>query len=762
MKVSVIGGGPGGLYFALLFKQARADAEITVYERNRPDDTFGFGVVFSDATLSSFAAADAATHREITESFAHWDDIAIHVKGETLVSTGHGFSGLSRKKLLQILQRRCARLGVALRFSEEAPDPTAFADSDLVVAADGINSQVREAYAEAFQPRIEWRGNKFIWLGSTCAFPAFTFVFRESEHGLWRLHAYQFDREQSTLIFECTEDTWRRAGLDKADEAESIAYLEALFADHLDGHRLLENNSTWRNFPIVTNARWHHGNIVLLGDAVHSAHFSIGSGTKLAMEDAIALCRALGAQGCVADALAAYETERRPEVESTQRAAKVSLAWFENVERYYGELETIQFAFSLLTRSLRISHENLKLRDPAFVDRVDRWFARRAANQSGINVGIAPPPMFTPFRLRDMVLENRVVVSPMCQYSAADGTIDDWHLVHLGSRAVGGAALVITEMTDISRDGRISPGCAGLYNDDHVKAWKRIVDFIHANTGAKVALQLAHAGRKGSTKIGWEGYDIPLEDGNWPLLGPSPIPWAEINQIPREMTRDDMEKVKNDFVQATKRAIQCGFDMVEMHCGHGYLLSSFITPISNQRNDKYGGSLKNRLRFPLEVFEAMRAVWPEEKPMSVRISASDWIGEKGVTGDDAVIIADAFKGAGVDIVDVSAGQTSPEARPVYGRMFQTPLADQIRNQGHTATMAVGNIYEVDHVNSILMAGRADLCCLARPHLLDPYWTLRAAAELGYRGIDIPPQYESGFDQLERNLARQAEMTVMKV
>ncbi|TDI62424.1 MAG: bifunctional salicylyl-CoA 5-hydroxylase/oxidoreductase, partial [Alphaproteobacteria bacterium] len=425
----------------------------------------------------------------------------------------------------------------------------------------------------------------------------------------------------------------------------------------------------------------------------------------------------------------------------------------------YMEFDPIQFAYSLLTRSQRVSHENLRLRDKTWLEGAEKWFAERT---TGKPLKKAIPPMFTPFKLRDMALKNRIVVSPMCMYSAEDGTVNDFHFVHLGSRAQGGAGLVYTEMTDVSRDGRISPGCAGLYNDDHVKAWKRIVDFIHANTGAKVAIQLAHAGRKGSTKIGWEGYDIPLEDGNWPLLGPSPIPWAEINQIPREMTRDDMEKVKNDFVQATKRAIQCGFDMVEMHCGHGYLLSSFITPISNQRNDKYGGSLKNRLRFPLEVFKAMRAVWPKEKPMSVRISASDWIGEKGVTGDDAVIIADAFKGVGVDIVDVSAGQTSPEARPVYGRMFQTPLADQIRNQGHTATMAVGNIYEVDHVNSILMAGRADLCCLARPHLLDPYWTLRAAAELGYREIDIPPQYESGFDQLERNLARQAEMTVMKV
>ena len=740
MKINVIGGGPGGLYFALLYRKARADAEITVFERDRPDDTFGFGVVFSDATLENFARADSRTWREITESFAHWDDIHIHVKGELVTTTGHGFSGLSRRKLLQILRRRCAGLGVRLRFEEEARDPGAIADCDLVVAADGINSQVRELYAEHFRPRIEWRGNKFIWLGSTCRFPAFTFVFRENEHGLWRVHAYQFDHEQSTIIFECTEQTWRRAGLDEADEGMSIAYLERLIADHLGGHGLLTNKSTWRNFPIVSNGRWHHDNIVLLGDAVHSAHFSIGSGTKLAMEDAIALCDSVLAHDTVAAALAAYEDERRPLVESAQRAAKVSLEWFENVERYYGELETIQFAFSLLTRSLRISHENLKLRDPALIERVDRWFARQAANQSRLNVPSEPPPppLFTPFRLREMVLENRVVVSPMCQYSAADGTVDDWHLVHLASRALGGAGLVITEMTDISREGRISPGCAGMYRPAHVGAWKRIVDFVHRYSCARIGLQLAHAGRKGSTKLMWEGMDEPLDEGNWPLLAASPIAYAAANQVPKAMDRADMERVLADFVRAAVMAIEAGFDMLEVHFAHGYLLSSFLSPLTNLRRDAYGGSLENRMRFPLEAFDAVRNVWPEDRPMSVRISATDWA-PGGFTGADAVDVARALKAHGCDIVDVSAGQVVAEQEPVYGRLFQTPFSDRVRLEAEVPTMTVGNISSYEDVNSILAAGRADLCVLARAHLYDPYWTRHAATELGHR-LKWPDQY----------------------
>ncbi|HEX9648910.1 MAG TPA: FAD-dependent monooxygenase, partial [Alphaproteobacteria bacterium] len=620
-----------------------------------------------------------------------------------------------------------AALGVRLRFEREVPDPSRLAGSDLIVAADGINSAVREQYADHFQPRIEWRGNKFIWLGSTCRFPAFTFIFRENRHGLWRVHAYQFDREQSTLIFECTEDTWRRAGLDQADEARSIAYLEDLLADHLDGHRLIENRSTWRNFPIVTNDRWHHDNIVLLGDAVHSAHFSIGSGTKLAMEDATALVGALDAHATIPDALAAYEAERRPVVESTQRAAKVSLMWFENVERYYHELETIQFAFSLLTRSLRISHENLKLRDPAFVRRVDAWFAEKAANQARVNVAAdpPPPPMFTPFRLRDMVLANRVVVSPMCQYSAEDGTVDDWHLVHLGSRAIGGAGLVITEMTDTSRDGRISPGCAGMYQPRHVGAWARVVDFVHRYSHARIGLQLAHAGRKGSTRRLWEGMDEPLEGGNWPLIAASPIAYAPANQVPKAMDRADMDRVRCDFVRAAEMAIEAGFDLLEVHFAHGYLLSTFLSPLTNARKDSYGGSLENRMRYPLEVFDAVRAAWPAERPMSVRISATDWA-PGGFTAEDAVGLGRALKAHGCDIVDVSAGQVVSWQEPEYGRLFQTPFSDQVRLEADVATMTVGNISSYEDVNSILAAGRADLCVLARAHLYDPYWTRHAA------------------------------------
>ena len=742
-KVNVIGGGPGGLYFSILHKLARPDSDITVFERNWPDDTFGFGVVFSDATLQGFADADPQTWREITENFAHWDDIDIHVKDERITSTGHGFSGLSRRKLLQILQRRAIGLDVKLHFEQETDLPEAHTDADLVVAADGINSAVRDLNAEQFQPRIEWRGNKFIWLGTTCPFPAFTFIFKESAHGLWRVHAYQFDREQSTVIFECTEETWRRARLDEADEAASIAYLEALFADYLDGHPLIQNNSPWRNFPIITNGRWHHDNVVLLGDAVHSAHFSIGSGTKLAMEDAIALNGAMLAHEDVASALDAYETERRPDVESTQRAAKTSLMWFENVERYYDELDTIQFAFSLLTRSLRISHDNLRLRDPAFVAHVDRWYAERSAKDAAVPLSpmtAPPPPMFTPFRLRDMVLENRVVVSPMCQYSAQDGTIDDWHLVHLGSRAVGGAGLVITEMTDVSREGRISPGCAGMYRPDHVAAWRRVTDFVHRHSQAKMGLQLAHAGRKGSTKLIWEGDSQPLDEGNWPLLAASAIPYSDANQVPKAMDRADMDAVKADFTRATEMSIEADFDLVEVHFAHGYLLNSFLSPLTNRRTDAYGGDLDGRTRYPLEIFDAVRAAWPEERPMSVRISATDWT-SGGFAPAEAVLLARALKEHGCDIVDVSAGQVVPEQEPEYGRLFQTRFSDQVRLEANIATMTVGNISSYEDVNSILAAGRADLCVLARAHLYDPYWTRHAAQELGYP-LPWPNPYSS--------------------
>src|SRR5216117_96520 len=640
MKIVSVGGGAAGLYFALLMKKADPAHDILVVERNRRDDTFGFGVVFSDATLETFADADAETYAEITRNFAHWDDIDIHYRGEVLTSTGHGFSGLSRQLLLDILQRRCAELGVRLRWETEVGDLGAWADADLVLAADGVNSVVRSRYAEHFRPHVDWRPNQFVWLGTTFPYPAFTFVFKESAHGLWRVHAYRYNAGMSTFILETTEETWRRAGLDQADEDRTIAFVERLFADELRGHRLLKNRSLWRSFPTVRNAAWHHRNVVLVGDAAHTAHFSIGSGTKLAIEDAIALARALQRHREVEKSLAAYEEDRRPEVERLQRAAQVSLEWFEEMERYHGRLEPIQFALSLLTRSLRVTHENLKTRDSGFVAAGDRWFAARAEQQSRAPALDArtPPPMFTPYRLREMVLANRIVVSPMCQYSAEDGTPNDWHLVNLGSRAIGGAALVVAEMTDVSREGRITPGCTGMYRPEHLAAWKRIVDFVHAASPARIALQLAHAGRKGSTRRLWEGMDEPLPEGNWPLISASAIPYHPGSQVPKAMDRADMERVRDHFVRAARMAEDAGFDMLELHFAHGYLLASFVSPLTNTRADDYGGSLAGRMRYPLEVFDAVRAVWLAPKPVSVKISATDWA-EGGLSAEDAVGVA---------------------------------------------------------------------------------------------------------------------------
>jgi anthraniloyl-CoA monooxygenase len=742
MNIVSIGGGPAGLFFAILMKNRDPAHHIRVVERNRPNDTFGWGVVFSDETLGNIAAADPVTYESITRAFAHWTDIDIHYRGEVLTSTGHGFSGLSRQKLLHILQDRAAALGVEIMFETEVGSLEPYRDADLILAADGVNSRIRDLYAEHFIPEMDWRPNRFTWLGTTRKFPAFTFIFKEDRHGLWRVHAYRFDADHSTFIIETTEATWRRAGLDKASEDESVAFCERLFAAELDGHKLLKNRSIWRSFPTVRNAHWSHRNIVLVGDAAHTVHFSIGSGTKVAMEDAIALADSVTEHAAIPHALAAYEAARRPVVESTQRAAETSLHWFEETERYHGRLAPIQFAASLLTRSLRVTHENLKLRDPAFVARLDRWFAGEAANQSGVNVPAepAPPPMFTPFRLREMLLGNRVVVSPMCMYSADDGMPNEWHLVHLGSRAVGGAALVMTEMTDISSEGRITPGCAGLWKPEQARAWRRIVDFVHAHSPAKIGIQLAHAGRKGSTKLMWEGIDEPLDDGNWPLLAPSPLPYFAHSQVPKTMDRGDMEKVLRDFVRAAVLADEAGFDIIELHFAHGYLLSTFITPLVNRRADEYGGSLENRMRFPLEVFDAVRAVWPRAKPISVRISATDWA-PGGFDGADAVAVAQMLKAHGCDIVDVSAGQTVAEAQPRYGRLFQTPFADRIRHEAAMPTMTVGNISSYADVNSILVAGRADLCVLARAHLYDPYWTHHAATEQGH-ALAWPDQYSA--------------------
>jgi anthraniloyl-CoA monooxygenase len=757
MKIVCLGGGPAGLYFAISMKRRDADHEITVYERNRPDDTFGWGVVLSDETLDNLAANDAESAEAIRAHFVYWDDIAVNYRGERIVSTGHGFCGIGRKQLLNLLQQRALALGVTLRFETEIEGAAEFAKThDLVVAADGLNSNSRRELAEHFRPNLDLRQCKFVWLGTRQKFDdAFTFIFERTEHGWVWAHAYQFDADTATFIVECSEDTWTRFGFAAMSKEESVATCERLFAGYLGGHRLMSNarhlrGSGWINFPRVLCESWSHQNIVLMGDAAATAHFSIGSGTKLAMESAIALAADLHTEPSIAAALTKYEAARRTEVLRLQSAARNSLEWFENVERYL-HLDPVQFTYSLLTRSQRISHENLRLRDKSWLEDVEIWFQRQAGNNSD---GVRRP-MFAPFRLRDMTLKNRVVVSPMAQYKAVDGGPTDWHLVHYGERAKGGAALVVTEMTCVSPEGRITPGCTGMYAPAHEAAWTRIIDFVHAETDAKICCQLGHSGPKGSTQLGWEEMDAPLRDGNWPVLAASDVPWSPRNQVPKGMDRTDMDRVRDQFVAAAKMADRAGFDMIELHCAHGYLLSSFITPLTNRRSDDYGGPLENRMRYPLEVFRAVRAAWPAGKPISVRISANDWVGDDGIAPAEAVAIARLLQEAGVDICNVSAGQTSIRARPVYGRMFQTPFSDRIRNETGMATMAVGNIFEPDHVNSILMAGRADLVCLGRPHLADPYWTLRVAARFGDRHESWPAPYYAGRDQLHR-LADSAE------
>ncbi len=754
-SVAIVGAGPGGLYLAISLKLRDPALVVSVHERNRADDTFGWGVVFSDQTLANLKANDPETAATIEAAFVHWDDIEVHIHGQCIRSGGHGFAGIGRQNLLTLLQARARALGVDLHFESEVADLNAL-EADVIVAADGLNSRVRNDTPDVFGVDVDVRANKYIWLGTTRPFDAFTFAFVETPHGWIWAHAYQFEPGTSTFIVECSEITWRGLGFEEMDQARTCRALEDLFADWLNDHPLMSNarhqrGSAWLNFPRVACERWRDGRVVLLGDAAHTAHFSIGSGTKLAFEDAIRLARALTDKDDLDAGLAAYEAERRIEVLKLQSAARNSTEWFETVDRYTN-LDPLQFTYSLLTRSQRVSHENLRLRDPNFLEAVERGFAAAAGVPHSDPV---PPPMFTPLQLRGLTLPNRVVVSPMCMYSATDGTVGDFHLVHLGARALGGAGLVFTEMTNVSADARITPGCAGMYQPEHRDAWKRIVDFVHGQ-GARIALQLAHAGRKGSVERPWgPRADQPLIDNGWPLIAPSTGAWSDRDQVPRAMTRDDMGRVRDDFVRATGWADEAGFDLVELHCAHGYLLSSFLTPISNHRTDEYGGSVENRLRFPLEVFSAMRLAWPADRPMSVRLSATDWM-DDGLSPEDAVIIARAFADAGCDLIDVSAGQTSPDSRPVYGRMFQTPLSDLIRNEAGVVTMAVGNIFETDHVNSILAAGRADLCALARPHLADPNWSLRAAAETGWRGVQPPVQYLAGFSQLARNLERQQQ------
>ena len=765
MKISVIGGGPGGLYYALLTKKRNPECEIDIFEQNRADDTFGFGVVFSDETLDEFLAADPESYDLIRESFAWWGDIVIEHKGKRTIVGGNGFAGCSRQTLLTMLQDRCAQVGVNMHFSQ-AIDDAAFEEkcetSDLVVLADGINSAFRKKYEKDFGVKTEEKRNKFTWLGSTRPLDAFTFFFKETEHGHFCAHTYQYEEGRSTWVVETTPECWAACGFEGKSEAETARYLENVFEQELEGHKFLTNRSMWRNFPKITCESWNHKNMVMIGDNKATAHWSIGSGTKLAMECAIALSDATVEHGRdIEKIFAQYEDERRTPVEITQHNAEVSLRWFENMPLHWDK-DHFAFAFSVMSRGKSVTWDNLKLRDAKFLEDAEQEYYARYKHETGRDVAAdKPTPMFTPFTLRDMRLENRVVMAPMAQYCAEDGNLTDWHFTHYTARAIGGAGLIFTEMTCPTDDARITTGCAGLWSDEQESQWKRIVDFIHETSDTKIALQLGHAGRKGSTKTPELGMDMPMDEGNWPLISASPIPYIDgTSQIPAEITREKMDEIRETFVAAANRGQNAGFDMLELHCAHGYLLASFLSPLTNQRTDDYGGSVENRVKFPLEMFKALRAVWPNEKPMSVRLSSSDWA-DGGLTLDDLKVVAQTFKDAGVDIIHTSSGETVKWQKPVFGRMWQTPFAEFVKQHVDIPTIAVGDITLPEQINTIICDERADLCALARPHLNNPFFTRQAAGHYGVRKVGNkamgwPAQLASGEYQLYREAEKNNE------
>jgi anthraniloyl-CoA monooxygenase len=756
LDILIVGGGPSGLYLATLLKKGRPDHRVRVWERNQPGDAYGFGVVFSDETLDNFEAADRPSFDELSRSFRHWGDIKVHhPEGRSFVSGGHGFAAAGRRRLLEILTARAAGLGAELEFSTELVDFSDLPPADLIVGGDGANSLLRRHLAPHLEPSVDLRRNRYIWFGTPKVFDEFNFIFEDTPAGMVWAHVYPYSEEGSTFIVEMAPETWQALGFEQganqpmapgSTDSLALDQCQAMFEQHLDGRGLVGNNSRWLQFPTISCARWHHENVVLMGDAIHTAHFSVGSGTKLAMEDAIALSRVLLDNLGLEQALDEYERLRRPEVQSLQRAARASLEWFEGADRYRG-IEPDQFVFSMLTRSQRVTYDNLRVRDPGYMAGVDAWYA---SSDHGSPTAVSPdvPPMFHPFQLRGLTLPNRIVVSPMDQYSAVDGIPNEWHLVHLGSRAVGGAGLVMTEMTCVSLEGRISPGCAGIWTDEQGRVWAGIVEFVHEHTSARIGLQIGHSGRKGSTKLMWEGDTEPLDHGNWEIVAPSPIPYRPDSQVPREATRADMELIRDQHVAAAIRGDRAGFDLLELHFAHGYFVSSFLTPLANVRTDEYAGSLENRMRYPLEVLAAVREAWPAQKPISVRISATDWA-PGGFDGDDAVVFASELKRLGCDIVDVSTGQTTIDASPDYGRLYQTPFSDRIRREAGIPTMTVGAVSSIDDVHNILVSGRADLCVLARPHLVDPYWTLNAAIDLGYADFEFPDQYLSGLNARRR-------------